>query len=119
MAVMIDRGLVRPRSQQLARGVSHGLRSVLVDVLSELEGLVGGREGIDVEFFDRDIGRGQALAEGPEQNVISLEVCDRLFEALRQAVDTDRLALLVAQVEWVDRDWRGGRWRPPAAAEGR
>jgi len=47
MAVMIDRGLVRPRSQQLARGVSHELRSVLVDVLSELEGLVGGREGLE------------------------------------------------------------------------
>ena len=75
-------------------------------MLSELEGLVGGREGVDVELFDRDIRRGQALAEGPEQNVIALEVCDRLLEALRQAVDTDRLALLVAQGEWVDRDRR-------------
>src|ERR1700694_1609144 len=86
-------------------------RSVLVDVLAELEGLVLYREGLDVELFHGDVRRGEALAQRVGERTVAFQVGDRFFETRGQAVGADRLALMVAQGVGVDR--RGRREGEP------
>src|SRR6202022_343057 len=82
---------------------------VLIEMLSELEGLVLCGEGRDIELLDSDVGGGEALAESVGEHRVAFEIRDGLLGALRQTVGADRLALFLAEVVGVDGDRRGER----------
>src|SRR5438309_497294 len=91
--------------------------SVFIDVLSELEGLVGIREGVDVELLDRDIGGGQPLSHRLEQGVILLEVLNGGLETRGQPVGADLRALALVERVRIDGNSGWQRQLPLDAVE--
>src|SRR5437868_14430034 len=73
------------------------LASVLLDVLPELEGVVLLAERLDVEIFDRDVRRREALAHRLEEDVDAFDVAERLLAAARQAVAAELCAWRVVE----------------------